>query len=196
MRFPVQTAGAAVLLLGAAGALPADAQLSSIHMATSIMSRRQGIMTGGGGASEGLQAGFTQKAFAAVARQYPDDDRTPAIRAYLRDSAASVAPFLSNATHDALAYPLDRLSNGNALLALSAGPETHEASRFKAAAKALRESIGLNRRSSEGGLCKLSSWSSPLGRAPLGPLPYPLVLKVGDASDAIRPSPRRPQRAH
>lgn len=169
MRFPFQTAGAAVLLLEAAGALPTDARLS-IDMATSIMSRRQGIMTGGGGVSEALQAGFTQKAFTAIVRQYPNEGRTAAIREYIHDSAASVASFLGNATHDALAYPLDRLSNGNALLALSAGPETNETSQFqfRAAAKALRESIDLNPRSSEGGLCKLFSLSStPMVSKPL-----------------------------
>lgn len=158
MKFPLPTVGAAVLpplLLDAVGALATDdARLSSIHMATSIMSRHQGIMTGRGEKSEALQAGFTQKAFAAVVRQYPNDDRTAAISAYIRDSVASVALFMSNATHDALAYPLDRLSNGNALLALSAGPDTNETRQFRAAAKALRESIDLNRRSSEGGLCK------------------------------------------
>ena len=162
MKLPLQTAGAAVLLLDAAGALPTTEARLSTQMATSIMSRRQGIMTGSGGASEALQAGFTQKAFAAIARQYPDDDRTAAIRDYLRDSAASVVPFLSNATHDALTYPMDRLSNGNALLALSAGPETNETSQFEAVAKALRESIDLNTRNSEGGFCKLFSWSSAL----------------------------------
>lgn len=162
MKYPLPTVGAAVplllllLLLDAAGALAADdARLTSIHMATSIMSRRQGIMTGRGEASEALQAGFTQKAFAAVVRQYPHDERTAAVRRYIRDSAASVAPFLSNATRDALAYPLDRLSSGHALLALAAGPASDEIRQFRAAAEALRESIDLNRRSSEGGLCKL-----------------------------------------
>ncbi|KAI1632778.1 Six-hairpin glycosidase-like protein [Biscogniauxia mediterranea] len=117
-------------------------------MASSIMSRSQGIMTGDGGSSELLQAGFTQKAFTAIVNQYPGDG-TADIRQYISTSASSMVPFVSNATYDALSYPMDRLSNGNALLTLAA---TTNNTSYHAAAKALRLSIDLNRRNSEGGL--------------------------------------------
>ncbi|KAH8596617.1 Six-hairpin glycosidase-like protein [Bisporella sp. PMI_857] len=115
-------------------------------MALSIISRNQAIMTGKGGSSELLQAGFTQKAFTALVAQYPHNDE---VREYIRTSAASVVPFILNATHDALLYPMDRLSNGNALLSLYE-QETGNAT-FGAAADALRQSIDLNRRNAKGG---------------------------------------------
>ncbi|KAH9885937.1 Six-hairpin glycosidase-like protein [Xylariomycetidae sp. FL2044] len=121
----------------------------STWMATSLMSRSQGIMTGAGGSSELLQAGFTQKALTALTSQYPGDALAPTLQAYLRASAESVAPFVLNATSDALSYPMDRLSNGNALLTLSA---ENGNSSLRAAADALRQSIDLNRRNAEGGL--------------------------------------------
>lgn len=125
-------------------------------MAASIISRRQGIMTGAGGASELLQAGFTQKAFTAFVLQYPSDPLTPTIARYINESASSVVPFVLNATKDALSYPLDRLSNGNALLALSylsnSGNIGSNVVQYQAAADALRRSIDLNRRNYESGL--------------------------------------------
>ncbi|KAI8624000.1 glycoside hydrolase family 105 protein [Xylariaceae sp. FL1651] len=125
-------------------------------MATSIMSRSQGVMTGKGGSSEALQAGFTQKAFTALVARYPGAS-TADVQQYIRTSAASTVPFLSNATNDALSYPLDRLSNGNALLALSSpsaasNDTSSSSSSLRATAKALRQSIDLNRRNPEGGL--------------------------------------------
>lgn len=129
------------------------ATLYSKQMASSIISRGQGIMDGAGGSSELLQAGFTQKAFAAVVAQYPSDAAFRAeIEQYVRNSAASVAPFVSNATKDALSYPMDRLSNGNALLQLSRAQGTNSTAAFAGAAQALRESIDLNRRNNESGL--------------------------------------------
>lgn len=123
-------------------------------MATSIMSRSQGIMTGTGGSSELLQAGITQKAFTALAAQYADADADIAarVRAYVLSSAASVAPYVANASYDALSYPMDRLSNGNALLTLSAGANATETAALRAAAEDLRQSIDLNRRNNESGL--------------------------------------------
>ncbi|KAI0014680.1 Six-hairpin glycosidase [Xylariomycetidae sp. FL0641] len=149
----------AVLLLGAwlarpacassAAATPAASQPNSTRMARSMMARGDGIMTASGGVSAALQAGFLQKAFTALAAQYADDD----IRGYVRTSAAAAAPFLANATCDALGYPLDRLANGNALLALaSAGGNDTNALGAAAAALALRRSIDLTRRTPEGGL--------------------------------------------
>lgn len=122
-------------------------------MASSLISRKDGIMTGKGGSSEALQAGFTQKAFAALIAQYPHNDIHA--RDYLVASVDSVVPYLSNATEDASAYPLDRLSNGNELISLLSGAhgslrnKTHS---YEAAVDALRESINLNRRDEEGGL--------------------------------------------
>ncbi|KAI4593668.1 hypothetical protein KJ359_009152 [Pestalotiopsis sp. 9143b] len=149
MRLPKILAAAASLLLSAT--LATAATPYSQQMAASIMSRGQGIMTGSGGTSELLQAGFTQKAFTALAAQYADDDADLAdeVRAYVVRSAESVAPFVANATKDALEYPMDRLSNGNALLAFS---ESHPAGANLTAAAALRASIDLNRRNDEGGL--------------------------------------------
>jgi len=112
------------------------------------MSRGQGVFTGNGGSSEALQAGFTQKAFTALAAQYPGSS-TADIQKYIQTSAESSVPFLSNATNDALAYPMDRLSNGNALLALSS---QRGGASLRSTEEALRESIDLNRRNPEGGL--------------------------------------------
>ncbi|RYP40841.1 hypothetical protein DL769_011702 [Monosporascus sp. CRB-8-3] len=116
-------------------------------LASSTMSRRQGIMTGDGGPSELLQAGFTQKTLIALINQYPD---TPSVRDYIETSAASVVPYVLNATHSALSYPMDRLSNGQALLRFSSSNTQTES--FGTAANALRKSIDLNRRNALGGL--------------------------------------------
>lgn len=110
-------------------------------------------MTGTGGVSEALQAGFTQKAFTALIAQYPNND----IHAqdYIESSVDSVVPYLSNATKDALVYPLDRLSNGNAMISLltgSQGSPHNETPLYEAAVDGLRQSIDLNRRNEEGGL--------------------------------------------
>lgn len=112
-------------------------------------------MTGAGGSSELLQAGFTQKAFTAFVLQYPKGPLTSTVAKYINESATSVTPFVSNATNDALSYPLDRLSNGNALLTLSYlsnfGNLGSDA-KYREAADALRRSIDLNRHNHEGGL--------------------------------------------
>lgn len=125
-----------------------NATKHSICMASSLIARNDGIMTGEGGSSEPLQAGFTQKAFTALLDQYPGNDQ---IREHITASVDSVLPYLSNATNNALSYPLDRLSNGNAMLSLSqkSGPKM---SSYKSGLDALRLSIDLNRRNQEGGL--------------------------------------------
>lgn len=128
----------------------ANSQHNSTQMVLSIISRNQGIMAGTGGSSELLQAGVTQKAFTALVSQYPNHNSSPEIRQYIQQSALSVAPFVLNATYDALSYPMDRLSNGNALLHLSRSAHVNN-TQFAAAATALRRSIDLNRRNSEGG---------------------------------------------
>mgnify|MGYP005989414037 CR=1 FL=1 len=138
----------------AAIAAPESETPWSIRMATSIMSRKQGIMTGKGGASELLQAGFVQRALTRLGEQYPGRAAVQSKR-YVRDSALSVAPFVLNASHDASGYPLDRLSNGIAMLTIA---ESHkdvngtQASELKTAVEALRKSIDLNRRNLFGGL--------------------------------------------
>ncbi|KAH8755643.1 Six-hairpin glycosidase-like protein [Diaporthe sp. PMI_573] len=117
-------------------------------MASSLIARNDGIMTGEGGSSEPLQAGFMQKAFTALLDQYPGNDR---VREHIAASVDSVLPYLSNATENALSYPLDRLSNGNSMLSLSRASDP-EASSYKSALGALRLSIDLNRRNQEDGL--------------------------------------------
>ncbi|KAI1080514.1 glycoside hydrolase family 105 protein [Whalleya microplaca] len=173
---PLRLAAAATaftqLVTSASAAIVTDK--NSTWMATSIMSRSQGIMTGNGGSSELLQAGVTQKAFNALIGQYEDDDITPDIRAYIQRSAASVAPFVLNATKNALSYPLDRLSNGDAFLELALDDEDVSSAMsrtFTAAADALRHSIDLNRRNSEGGLWYFTypQWSYLDGMYSLAP---------------------------
>ncbi|KAI1744225.1 Six-hairpin glycosidase-like protein [Xylaria scruposa] len=160
MRAPVYVATLAAALfsvpatattaVAAAAATPAAEEKCktnySERMASSIIARGQGVFTGVGGSSEALQAGIVQKAFTALSAHAPASAAT--YGQYVRVSATSTIPFLSNALTDSLTYPMDRLSNGNALLALS----TAKGSLYRVAADALRESINLNRRNSEGGL--------------------------------------------
>lgn len=120
----------------------------SIRMASSLIARNDGIMTGEGGSSEPLQAGFTQKAFTALLYRYPSKEE---VRDYITANVDSVLPYLSNATNNALSYPLDRLSNGNAMLSLSQQPVA-QPSRYESGLEALRLSIDLNRRNQEDGL--------------------------------------------
>ena len=152
----------------------------STWMAWSIMNRGQGIMTGNGGSSEPLQAGFTQKALTGILDKYPNDPLAPQFRDYVHKSAASVAQFMLNATHDALAYPMDRLSNGNAILSLSNGPKTNKTAAFTSAAAALRQSIDLNRRNAEGGFWYFvyPNWSYLDGMYSLAPF-YALYTTGG-----------------
>lgn len=176
MRMGIQSclAAAAIALVifvnHAIGAAVTVQSKYSTWMASSIMSRNQGIMTGKGGSSELLQAGITQKAFSALTAQYPGDTETPGFRKYLQDSAASVVPFTLNATYNALSYPMDRLSNGNALLNLYS-PADNKTASFRAAADALRRSIDLNRRNPEGGLWYFTypQWSYLDGMYSLAP---------------------------
>jgi rhamnogalacturonyl hydrolase YesR len=120
----------------------------SIWMASSLIARKDGIMTGEGGSSEPLQAGFTQKAFTALLDQYPGHED---VDEHITASVNSVLPYLSNATNDALRYPLDRLSNGNSMLSLARQPDA-QTSTYASGLEALRLSIDLNRRNQEDGL--------------------------------------------
>ena len=117
-------------------------------MASSIMSRHQGIMTGTGGSSELLQAGIVQKALMRLVEQYPAEPSSKAFKDYVLASAKSVSPFLNNATKDT-SYPLDRFSNGNALIELS---KTGENANITTALFALRKSLDLQTRNANGGL--------------------------------------------
>ncbi|KAI1101521.1 glycoside hydrolase family 105 protein [Jackrogersella minutella] len=154
----------------------------STWMASSIMSRSQGVMTGQGGSSELLQAGITQRAFSALVAQYPNDALAASVREYLQTSAISVSPFTANASHDALSYPLDRLSTGNALLNLYSPTDNYTAS-FRASADALRRSIDLNRRNAEGGLWYFTypNWSYLDGMYSLAPF-YTLYTEATNAA--------------
>ncbi|KAI1188777.1 Six-hairpin glycosidase-like protein [Nemania serpens] len=170
MRATISVATLAATLCGVHATASGDADALrtrySQWMASSIISRGQGVMTGKGGSSEALQAGFVQKALTALSVRYPES-ATP-YELYLQKSASSTIPFLSDASLDALTYPLDRLSNGNALLALSPGKNT---SSYRATADALRESIDLNLRNAQGGLWYFvyPFWSYLDGMYSLGP---------------------------
>lgn len=161
-----------------------NATKHSICMASSLIARNNGIMTGEGGSSEPLQAGFMQKAFTALLDQYPDNDQ---VKDHIIKSVNSVLPFLSNATNNALSYPLDRLSNGNAMLSLSqrSGPK---ASHYESGSEALRLSIDLNRRNHEGGLWYYTypHWSYLDGMYSLAPF-YTLysVTQQGNATTPL-----------
>ncbi|KAI0391579.1 Six-hairpin glycosidase-like protein [Xylariaceae sp. FL0594] len=150
MLSPVYLATIAAALFADTGAATVSDKRYQLSkwMASSIISRGQGVFTGTGGSSEALQAGFTQKAFTALVAQYPGRQSAD-FKEYIQTSAESSVPFLSNATKDALSYPMDRLSNGNALLALSS---KRGGSALRATEQALRDSIDLNRRNAEGGL--------------------------------------------
>lgn len=105
-------------------------------------------MTGAGGSSELLQAGYVQKAFTRLIEEYPDGPSTETFKNYVIDSAESVSTFLGNASKDTT-YPLDRFSNGNALIQLS---KTSENTNISTALAALRTSLDLQPRNADGGL--------------------------------------------
>ncbi|KAJ8090228.1 hypothetical protein PM082_018824 [Marasmius tenuissimus] len=121
-------------------------------MATSIISRSQGIATGRGGRSESLQAGFTQKAFRQLLESNSSElssETRRTIAEYVSKSVESVVPLLSNATNDVTSFSLDRLSNGNNLLTLY---KTTKNKSYLEALQALRKSVDLQPRNQEGGL--------------------------------------------
>ncbi|KAF2093555.1 putative cell wall glycosyl hydrolase YteR [Rhizodiscina lignyota] len=117
-------------------------------MATSIISREQGLMLNQSDSSELLQAGITQKALHRIIEQYPHDLSTPELRAYITRSVNSVTPVLSNASKD-ISYPLDRFSNGNNLINLF---EQDSNQTYQETIAALRRSIDLQPRNPAGGL--------------------------------------------
>jgi rhamnogalacturonyl hydrolase YesR len=120
----------------------------SLEMAKSIMSRHQGILASMSDRSSLLQAGFVQKAFREVVRQYSNHTSTPSINSYIQASVDFVVPTLSNATLDT-SYPLDRLSSGNGLI--NAYQQTKNGT-YRKAYEALRTSVDLQHRNAEGSL--------------------------------------------
>ncbi|KAJ3567312.1 hypothetical protein NPX13_g6814 [Xylaria arbuscula] len=168
MRGPIYAATLAAALFSApATATKKHHTPDSQRMASSIIARGQGVFTGTGGSSEALQAGFVQKAFTALSAYYKGKAGAP-YEQYVRESATSATQFLANASNNALSYPMDRLSNGNAELTLSSGKGHSD---YLATAEALRESIDLNRRNAEGGLWYFTYpyWSYLDGMYSLGP---------------------------
>jgi rhamnogalacturonyl hydrolase YesR len=117
-------------------------------MGSSIISRGQGIMTGTGGSSELLQAGYVQKAFTRFVEEYPNEQVVSQFKNYVIKSTESVSEYLTNATKDTL-YPLDRFSNGNALIQLS---KTSDNPNISLALSALRESLDSQTRNANRGL--------------------------------------------
>ncbi|KAI1294519.1 Six-hairpin glycosidase-like protein [Xylaria venustula] len=187
MRASVYTATLAAALFGAPATATAtrdSCKPNSQRMASSIIARGQGIFTGTGGASEALQAGFVQKAFTALADYYQNAGAP--YEEYVVESASSATLFLSNVSYDALSYPMDRLSNGNALLAHSSDKGV---SGFRATADALRQSISLNRRNLAGGLWYFTYpyWSYLDGMYSLGPFytQYTLSTSSNAVSTAL-----------
>lgn len=150
-------------------------------MATSIISRGQGVLTGEGDRSELLQAGFTQKAFRRIIQQYSQDPSADQIETYIKKSIDSVITTVSNATENTES-PLDRLSNGNNLISLyeETGNDT-----YREAFGALRQSIDLQTRNNEGGLFYYvyPYWSYLDGMFSLAPF-YTLYTNLYDAENA------------
>ncbi|KAI1819853.1 Six-hairpin glycosidase-like protein [Xylaria intraflava] len=173
MRAPIHAAAVAATLLGAVTAASNSSKvLYSKRMASSIMSRNQGIMTGTGGSSEALQAGIVQRALTVLSAQYPDS--SDSAQEYIQSSASSTTLFLSNATNDVHSYPLDRLSTGNTLVL---APNT---SSYRTTAHALRDSIDLNPRNAEDGLWYYvyPYWSYLDGMFSLGPFYTLYTLEI------------------
>ncbi|KAI3609249.1 cell wall glycosyl hydrolase [Moniliophthora roreri] len=116
-------------------------------MAWSILSRRQALVTSGDPAQL-LPSGFTQRTFAKIGRQYPDDRYRGLYAAYVREIAIHALEALSDA-EKVRSFPLDRLSLGNGML------DTFSRSRderFRRASDVLRDSIDTQPRNEAGGL--------------------------------------------
>lgn len=114
----------------------------STWMAESLIARQQGIVTDPDNAAQALQAGFTQKALTAVLDRYP---KQQLIRDYLHRSTQAVADYLTSPVADVDNWPLDRLSNGNAMV-------QNGSFIYNEALQGLAQSIDLNQRNSENGL--------------------------------------------
>ncbi|KAJ7244075.1 Six-hairpin glycosidase-like protein [Mycena rebaudengoi] len=146
-------------------------------MASSIISRQQGVLTSSNDTSAILQAGITQMAFRRLIDHYSLDVSVEEYEEYLKKSVDSVAGPVSNATRD-LSFPLDRLSTGTGLIKLYM--ETGNAT-YRRAFEALRQSITLNKRNAEGGLWYFvyPEWSYLDGMFSLAPF-YTLYTAIYD----------------
>jgi rhamnogalacturonyl hydrolase YesR len=117
----------------------------SIQMATSIISRHQGILSSPSDSSALLQAGFVQKAFHQL-QQSLNHTSSHSIKSYIESSINSIIPVISNASKDTT-FPLDRLSTGNSLI--YAYQSTGNGS-YKTAYEALYDSVGFQPRNLDG----------------------------------------------
>lgn len=136
--------------------------VNSTSMALSIIARQQGIMNDSTTPSSALQAGIVQKAFAAHNTYY---GKHAQIQEYIDQSTAAAAKYMASTIDDVKNWPLDRFSNGNAMLS-----GTDPA--YDAALVALRDSIRLNQRNKELGLWYWESypdWSYLDGMYSLAP---------------------------
>lgn len=155
----------------------------SLWMADSLIARSDGIMNESS-ASEPLQAGFTQKAFAALLHQYPNQTTK---REYLWTSVNSVLPYFANTTQDVVLYPLDRLSNGNAEISLSSDlKHSNRTAALRAGFETLRYSIDIQPRNSYGGLWYYTypNWSYLDGMYSLAPFYSLYTLSTNDGVDS------------
>lgn len=136
--------------------------VNSTCMALSIIARQQGIMTDNTTPGSALEAGIVQKAFAAYNAYYGVHAQ---IQEYIDHSTTSAAKYMSSTIDDVKNWPLDRLSNGNAML-------TGTDPSYDFALDALRDSIRLNQRNKENGLWYWESypeWSYLDGMYSLAP---------------------------
>jgi rhamnogalacturonyl hydrolase YesR len=150
-------------------------------MALSIIARQQGIMTDNTQPSSALQAGIVQKAFAAHNAYHGGH---PEIQEYMDNSTASAAKYMANTIDDVKNWPLDRLSNGNAML-LSYHNDPDPQATYALALTALRDSVRLNRRNNELGLWYWESypdWSYLDGMYSLGPFAA-LDARLGNTAE-------------
>ena len=155
------------LLLPSARAVQNATNPLSIRMATSIMSRYEGIYTSTGDSSGPLQAGFVQKTFSLLTAQYPNHTLTSTFSSYITQSADSLLPIFSNTT-SALKFSMDRLSSGNAFIKLY---EQTEEEKYRHAFDVLKASVDENARNEEGGLWYYvyPNWSYLDGMFSFGP---------------------------
>lgn len=119
-------------------------EINSTSMALSIIARQQGIMINDTLPAAALQAGIVQKAFAAYIAYHGAHDK---IQEYINISTASAAKYMSSTMADIQRWPLDRFSNGNAMLNGHGDGQANEL-----ALKALRDSLRVNPRNYLGGL--------------------------------------------
>ena len=147
----MRVSAAALLLPTSSFALsnaPNSTSPLSLQMAYSIMTRQEGIYNPSLDSSGPLQAGFVQKTFTQLLQQYPNATVSPSLKSYIARSADSLLTIFTNTT-SAIRYSMDRLSTGNAFIALA---QTTGEEKYAHAAEVLRSTIDANERNSEAGL--------------------------------------------